>query len=270
MPELKLGLNDKALFEAQAGKAGGAGGGTSGKKSVDLEVRAVAGRARARRWREGRGLASKEEGGLAARARHPARARTRNPAHRPFPPSHAPQDIKFHQCVRLTRFESDRTISFIPPDGEFELMSYRLNTSLKPLITLETSITAHGRSRVDYAVKAKSTFKNRSYANNVDILIPVPPDVDSPAFSASVGTVTYVPDLECIKWSIRQLPGGKDVAMNATFGLPSVAGEEVETAKWRKRTAQVKFEIPYFSVSGIQVRYLKILEKSGYEALPWV
>ena len=32
------------------------------------------------------------------------------------------EDIKFHQCVKLTRFESDRTISFIPPDGEFELM----------------------------------------------------------------------------------------------------------------------------------------------------
>lgn len=31
------------------------------------------------------------------------------------------EDIKFHQCVRLNRFEQDRTISFIPPDGEFEL-----------------------------------------------------------------------------------------------------------------------------------------------------
>lgn len=32
----------------------------------------------------------------------------------------------------------------------------------------------------------------------------------------------------------------------------------------------IKFEIPYFTVSGIQVRYLKIVEKSGYQALPWV
>ena len=48
----------------------------------------------------------------------------------------------------------------------------------------------------------------------------------------------------------------------------------------------VKFEIPYFTTSGIQVphpmlappcltrgaqvRYLKIIEKSGYQALPWV
>ena len=32
------------------------------------------------------------------------------------------EDIKFHQCVRLTSFEKDRTISFIPPDGAFDLM----------------------------------------------------------------------------------------------------------------------------------------------------
>lgn len=37
-----------------------------------------------------------------------------------------------------------------------------------------------------------------------------------------------------------------------------------------KPPIQVKFEIPYFTTSGIQVRYLKIIEKSGYQALPWV
>lgn len=33
-------------------------------------------------------------------------------------------DCRFHQCVRLTEFDSSRTISFIPPDGEFELMKF--------------------------------------------------------------------------------------------------------------------------------------------------
>ena len=32
-------------------------------------------------------------------------------------------DCRFHQCVRLNEFDSTRTISFIPPDGEFELMT---------------------------------------------------------------------------------------------------------------------------------------------------
>jgi hypothetical protein len=35
-------------------------------------------------------------------------------------------DCRFHQCVRLTDFDATRTISFVPPDGEFELMRYVL------------------------------------------------------------------------------------------------------------------------------------------------
>ncbi|GJZ78373.1 AP-1 complex subunit mu-2, partial [Tanacetum coccineum] len=38
------------------------------------------------------------------------------------------EDIIFHQCVRSRAcFESDHTISCIPPDGPFDLMTYRLN-----------------------------------------------------------------------------------------------------------------------------------------------
>lgn len=41
------------------------------------------------------------------------------------------EDVTFHQCVKLNKFETNRIISFIPPDGEFELMSYRLNTNVR-------------------------------------------------------------------------------------------------------------------------------------------
>ncbi len=103
------------------------------------------------------------------------------------------EDIKFHQCVRLARFENDRTISFIPPDGEFELMSYRLSTQVnrphrssdgqvRPLIWIEAVVEPYQHSRIEYLVKAKSQFKQRSIANNVEIAIPVPPDVDTPSF----------------------------------------------------------------------------------------
>jgi len=176
------------------------------------------------------------------------------------------EDVAFHQCVKLNRFESDRTISFVPPDGEFELMSYRLNTSVKPLIWIEADVVSHKGSRVEYVVKAKSQFKQRSTANNVQIFIPVPKDVDTPKFKASVGSVKYAPEKDSILWTIKQFQGGKDHLMRAQFGLPSVADEDPAS----KPPITVKFEIPYFTVSGIQVRYLKIIEKSGYQALPWV
>jgi len=74
--------------------------------------------------------------------------------------------------------------------------------------------------------------------------------------------------------------------MRAHFGLPSVKSGNVlsplspshiiiyhrtpEVDVDKRAPISVKFEIPYFTVSGIQVRYLKIVEKSGYQALPWV
>lgn len=72
-------------------------------------------------------------------------------------------------------------------------------------------------------VKVTANFKPRSFANNVEIFIPVPPDVDSPAFKASLGGVTYVPDVDAVKWSLKQLRGGSTALMRAHFGLPSVA-----------------------------------------------
>jgi len=213
MPELRLGLNDKAMFET-TGRA------TRGK-AIEME------------------------------------------------------DVKFHQCVRLSRFENDRTISFIPPDGEFELMSYRLNTQVKPLILVECLIESHSGSRMEYMLKAKAHFKRRSTANNVEIIIPVPEDADSPRFRTNIGSVHYAPEQSAIVWKIKQFGGGKEFLMRAELGLPSVRGDDEKGGgmmggfggsmggaggKVGKRPISVKFEIPYFTTSGIQVRYLKIIE----------
>ncbi|XP_051834524.1 AP-1 complex subunit mu-2-like [Antechinus flavipes] len=176
------------------------------------------------------------------------------------------EDVKFHRCVRLSRFDNDRTISFIPPDGDFELMSYRLNTQVKPLIWIESVIEKFSHSRVEIMVKAKGQFKKQSVANSVEIAVPVPSNADSPRFKTSVGSAKYLPEKNVIIWNIKSFPGGKEYLMRAHFGLPSVEKEEVEG----RPPISVKFEIPYFTVSGIQVRYMKIIEKSGYQALPWV
>ena len=228
MPELRLGLNDKVMFET-TGRA------TRGK-AVEME------------------------------------------------------DVKFHQCVRLSRFENDRTISFIPPDGEFELMSYRLNTQVKPLIWVECIVESHSGSRIEYMLKviaaavprsradhdqAKAQFKRRSTANNVQISIPVPEDADSPRFRTNIGSVHYAPETSSIVWKIKQFGGAKEFLMRAELGLPSVRGDDEKGGGMMggfggsmggvgggkgKRPISVKFEIPYFTTSGIQVRYLKIIE----------
>jgi len=176
-------------------------------------------------------------------------------------------DVTFHQCVSLSRFERDKTISFIPPDEEFTLLSYRLNIAVKPLIWIQAKVEPYAHSRVEYSIKAKSQFRASSIANNVEIVVPVPPDASSPKFTVSYGTCRYAPEKDAAIWTIKQFPGGKEFTLKAHFDLPSIKNEEQPD---KKPPISVKFEIPYFVVSGLQVRYLKIIEKSGYHALPWV
>lgn len=45
-------------------------------------------------------------------------------------------DLSFHPCVRFKRWESERVLSFIPPDGNFTLMNYHV--SAQKLVTLYT------------------------------------------------------------------------------------------------------------------------------------
>ena len=80
--------------------------------------------------------------------------------------------------------------------------------------------------------------------------------------------MTYAPEQEAMLWKIKTVPGGKEVLMRAKFNLPSVAADDEGAA--RRPPITVKYEIPYYTVSGVQVRYLKVIEKSGYQALPWV
>jgi AP-3 complex subunit mu len=38
-------------------------------------------------------------------------------------------DCSFHPCVRYNRYDRDKVVSFVPPDGQFELMRYRVNSA---------------------------------------------------------------------------------------------------------------------------------------------
>lgn len=57
---------------------------------------------------------------------------------------------------------------------------------------------------------------------------------------------------DAVIWSIKSFPGGKEFLMRAHFGLPSVEREDTEG----KPPIYVRFEIPYFTTSGIQVSFV--------------
>jgi AP-1 complex subunit mu len=69
------------------------------------------------------------------------------------------EDAKFHACVKLSQFERNRTITFIPPDGEFNLMMYRLSATIKPIIQVDSVVERHKGSRVEMLIRAHAQYR---------------------------------------------------------------------------------------------------------------
>ena len=108
-----------------------------------------------------------------------------------------PEEVKTRFRIRLERvflgwLKNERVIEFTPPDGNFELMSYRLNTQLKPLIWVEVNMDQSTKTKIEYNVKAKSNYRNKSVAHNVEIAIPVPNDLKSPVFRVKFFNFNFI------------------------------------------------------------------------------
>lgn len=114
------------------------------------------------------------------------------------------EDIKFHQCVRLTQFDENRQIVFTPPDGEFQLMSYRLSQlELTPPFWVDCQKEQHGSSRIELLIKIRSQFKQKVQAQSVEVAVPCPPDIRNPVTKQNAVCLQRIIDMRAVFCALR-------------------------------------------------------------------
>jgi len=177
-------------------------------------------------------------------------------------------DTTFHQCVKLGNYEQDRTISFVPPDGEFELMRYRITDNIVPPFRLLSPIVREvSKTRYEVQVTIKSVFQNRLFGKNVVVKIPTPKGTAKCKIHVATGKAKYRPETSSIHWSIKRFPGDTELSLSAEVELIS---NTLENKKWSRPPISLEFQVPMFTASGLHVRFLKVYEKSNYQAIKWV
>ena len=179
------------------------------------------------------------------------------------------EDVKFHACVDLNTYESRKVVYFTPPDGGFDLMTYRVSGCTKALVHIDATTFLVNQSTVNYTVHLSTCFKDHTTATSIQVEIPVQSDVTSPEIQCNVGTVVYVPEKDVLLWSLRNVKGNRRFKLKCKLALPSTRASTT-SSKVSNIPVRVNFEIPYHAASGLQVKYLKVMAKEGYRALPWV
>lgn len=175
-------------------------------------------------------------------------------------------DCHFHQCVRLDQFDSDRTIIFTPPDGEFELMKYRSTANINLPLRVLPTIKENGTRDVSYVVTIKANFNSKLSATTVTLRIPTPLNTTAVDLKAATGKAKYVPAENVIIWKIPRLQGGSECTLTGTAALTAVTNRQ----PWAKPPIDVDFQVLMFTASGLLVRFLKVFEQTNYNSVKWV
>lgn len=175
-------------------------------------------------------------------------------------------DCQFHQCVRLGKFDTDRSISFIPPDGEFELMKYRSTSNINLPFKLQSHVVEPTKSKVEYTIQFRATFDPKLNANGVMLRIPTPLNTTSVNCKVSMGKAKYVPADNVIVWKIPRMQGAQEATFQAEADLAATTVKQA----WSRPPIQVDFSVVMFTASGLLVRFLKVFEKNNYQSVKWV
>ncbi|KAK6020585.1 hypothetical protein OSTOST_13757, partial [Ostertagia ostertagi] len=138
-------------------------------------------------------------------------------------------DIQFHQCVRLGKFETDRAISFVPPDGTCELIKYRTTQDIKlPFQYVLKSVNVIPlvrevcKSKLEIKVVLKAEYKQNLVGQKIEVRIPTPPNTCGATLLCMKGKAKYKPGENAIVWKIKRLAGGKKVQISADVDLLTI------------------------------------------------
>ncbi|KAI1235934.1 hypothetical protein IHE44_0002027 [Lamprotornis superbus] len=177
-------------------------------------------------------------------------------------------DCTFHQCVRLSKFDSERSISFIPPDGEFELMRYRTTKDIILPFRVIPLVREVGRTKLEVKVVIKSNFKPSLLAQKIEVRIPTPLNTSGVQVICMKGKAKYKASENAIVWKIKRMAGMKESQISAEIELLPTNDKK----KWARPPISMNFEVP-FAPSGLKVRYLKVFEPklnySDHDVIKW-
>jgi AP-3 complex subunit mu len=178
-------------------------------------------------------------------------------------------DCSFHPCVRYRRFEEDHIVSFVPPDGGFELMRYRVRNSVmqsfhSPIFVNSQWNFSHdttgisGKVTINVGVRSLSSLimspsrKGPMVVEDVAMTIPLPKAVRNADFRVNIGTILYDESSKIAKWSLGKLDTAKKPQLSATIVLEGTKKPAANP------NLLLTWKIPLASVSGLSVSGLSI------------
>ena len=98
-----------------------------------------------------------------------------------------------HPCVRVSRYERDGVISFVPPDGPFRLMEYMItlrNEHHLPLDIRPAVNFTKGNEKIEILVKTSRLARDKAI-EYLSVSVALPKEVSNVMMTSDIGSSSY-------------------------------------------------------------------------------
>jgi len=165
----------------------------------------------------------------------------------------------FHDCCQFSEWDSDRTLVFYPPDGEFHLLKYRCTDTFDLPFKIYAYLEDPGHNQLDVLIKITSEYPPELNANKVHLTCKLPRSTVSASCEIELNeSSTYEFDSKnkLIVWNLGKVRGSYTTTIRIKLNLEDTVGN----FKREVGPIGVDFEIPMYRSSQMQIRYLKAME----------
>lgn len=80
----------------------------------------------------------------------------------------------FHESVNLEDFETARTLWFVPPDGEFVVLNYRITSDFRTPFRIFPFFELTSPYKVELVITIRAEIPAANYGGNVMVTVPMP------------------------------------------------------------------------------------------------
>lgn len=199
-------------------------------------------------------------------------------------------DCSFHECA-TNGFSANNILNFRPPQGEFTLFKYRIsrNTYSPFLVNSHLETNSSNKNKLELVVRVRSNYSPKVVGKDILITIPVPKSAKSCTHSLDHGrsaqSVEYQSQNNIVIWTIPKLRGGVETILRLSVIVdppnsppllssnsnPNTSSSSTTTTsnttepsylnilKKEIGPVRLEFEIPMFSCSTLQIKFLKVI-----------
>mmetsp|Transcript_11908 Transcript_11908/g.43572 ORF Transcript_11908/g.43572 Transcript_11908/m.43572 type:complete len:418 (-) Transcript_11908:160-1413(-) len=164
------------------------------------------------------------------------------------------QNVLLHPCVRSRRFLQEQVASFVPPDGNFKLFSYRVPAPQHSLMPIYCRpIFSWGEGRGKLSLMAGTRQEMNVTVEAIKVWIYFPPCVKSLDVSCNVGVVQTDETSKVCEWAIGKIPREKVPCLSGAMTLHK--GVDVPDSL---PSLQASFRAPGLNVSKLKIDKLEV------------